>query len=65
VWNPLIVGVPFAYMMYSAYTQEFTIMRTVRVGLVALWFGISVLDAVSGHEWLDWLYDEDEPPADE
>ncbi len=53
LWNPLVVGIPLAYFGYTAYLRDFPVGRTAGAGFVALWFGLSLFDAVSGHRWLD------------
>lgn len=64
-WNPLIVAVPLAYLGYTAYLSGFPVGRTAGAAFVALWFGLSAFDALSGHRLLDWLYsDENETGGD-
>jgi hypothetical protein len=64
VWNPLVVAVPLAYLGCTASQGGFPAGRTAAAGFVALWFGLSVFDAISGHRLLDWLY-SDEAPGDD
>jgi hypothetical protein len=58
-WNPLIVAVPLVYLGYTAYRGGFPAGRTAGAGFVALWFGLSVFDALSRHRLLDWLYSDE------
>lgn len=55
-WNPLVVAIPLAYLGYTTYQLGFPFGRTAGAAFVALWFGLSVFDALSGHRLLDWLY---------
>jgi hypothetical protein len=62
-WNPLVVAVPLAFLGYTAYLADFPTWRTAGAAFVALWFGLSVYDALSGHRLLDWLYPDENEPA--
>ena len=57
-WSPFVVAFPLAYLACTAYLGGFPVGRTAGAGFVALWFALSVYDAVTGHRLLDWLYCE-------
>ncbi len=62
MWNPLLVAIPLAYSVTATYLNGFPVWRIAVVGSVALWFGLSAYDWITGHRWLDWVYSEDGVP---
>jgi hypothetical protein len=65
LWNPFIVAIPFGFLCYTAYLSGFPFGRTLGAGVVGLWFVMSVIDALTSHWLLNWMYSEDdERPAE-
>ncbi|MFO0851596.1 MAG: hypothetical protein U0871_24000 [Gemmataceae bacterium] len=65
IWNPLVVAVPFAYLMYRTWQGDPGPAGWAGVAFIGLWFALSVYDALTSHRWLDILYgDEPSPPVE-
>jgi uncharacterized protein YegJ (DUF2314 family) len=62
-WNPLLVVIPFAYMAYRVYMGQTGVIDVIGLGVIGLWFGLSVYDLTTSHKWLDTLYGNKEPPS--
>jgi hypothetical protein len=64
-WNPIVVAVPFAYLVYTTVLAGFPLARTAGAAFVTLWFGLSVYDSLSHHRLLDWLYSDEQVPSED
>ena len=65
LWHPLIVAVPFGYLLYRTYLGRAGAGGIAGLAFVGLWFGLSVFDWLTAHSWLNWLYSDEMPDPTE
>jgi len=58
-WHPLVAAFPLAWIIYNAATSGLTVMRVAGLLVVGVWFVLSVIDLVTRHRVLDWIYGEE------
>lgn len=64
-WNPLIVSILFAYLLYTTTQRDFPIGRVIGLGIVGLWLVLSLFDVLTKHRLLNWLYPDEVTAAEE
>ena len=58
-WNPVVVALPFGCFVYRSATVGFTVMRTIGLCVVTIWFVLSVADWLTKGRVTAWIYSED------
>lgn len=62
IWNPWVVAVPLAYLLYRTWQGDPGSAGWAGVAFIGLWFVLAMFDGITGHRWLDWLYGDRPPP---